>query len=318
MNDRVITYPSIITDMPEAEYFARPEMSKSNLWPMSKSERHFRYNLTKQPEPPTAAMHLGTVTDRLVLEPETFDDRYVCNNLPPKPPAVGRKPAKTADSVVWAEWAKRSKAMELWKVLEAELEEKGRNKEILDAGELYRAAKMCTALKEHPRAGRLIEVCAPQVSLFWEDEECGTGMRCKARVDMLAAQCRLMADLKTASDASKAGFARSAVNFGYHIQDAHYSAGVRACFNVDPTAMIFVVVESKFPFAVGCYSFGNDGGDYGISSREFAHGQYVDLMNRAKVALDADRTDRHDADGYGADIQTIEIPVWYQRQEDNK
>jgi hypothetical protein len=62
-------------------------------------------------------------------------------------------------------------------------------------------------------------------------------------------------DLKSSADASKAGFAKSAAEYGYHRQDVQYREGLAACLGCDPDEVdfVFVVVESEPPHLVAHY-----------------------------------------------------------------
>ena len=107
---------------------------------------------------------------------------------------------------------------------------------------------MAEAIRSHPAAAALLAEGEPEVSLLWTDPE--TGLRCKARVDWLAPGFAV--DLKTTKDSSPASFARSIANYRYHVQQAHYRAGLDA-LGIRNDAFFFIAVEKAPPYPVGCY-----------------------------------------------------------------
>jgi len=83
-----------------------------------------------------------------------------------------------------------------------------------------------------------------ELTLAWEDD----GVLCRARVDYLSADRRVIRDFKTSSNAEPFKFSRgSFFDHGYDLQDAWYRRGVRACFGVDATFEL-VVAEKDAPY----------------------------------------------------------------------
>lgn len=103
---------------------------------------------------------------------------------------------------------------------------------------------------KHPVGQRLLAptLGKPEVTVIFTDEL--TGLRCKARIDRLPDPVtRAALDLKTAADASRFGFARSILKYGYHIQAAHYVNALNTAGVVCDTFM-FVIVETSPPYQV--------------------------------------------------------------------
>ena len=65
----------IFEGIPNADYHGGPGISKSGLDKIRRSPLHYRASLEAQKEP-TAAQREGTIIHDLVLEPDTFWDRY--------------------------------------------------------------------------------------------------------------------------------------------------------------------------------------------------------------------------------------------------
>lgn len=83
----------------------------------------------------------------------------------------------------------------------------------------------------------------PEVVLQWIDEE--TGVPCKCRLDNLTDD--VIWDLKTEDPKKIQTIEKSIVNYGYHIQAAHYQAGVKAVLGKE-LPFKFMFAESDEPF----------------------------------------------------------------------
>lgn len=83
-----------------------------------------------------------------------------------------------------------------------------------------------------------------EVTLSWEDQ----GVLCRARLDFLSDDKRMIRDFKTASNAEPFKFSRgSFFDYGYDLQDAFYRRAVAACFGVDATFEL-IVAEKDAPY----------------------------------------------------------------------
>ena len=105
------------------------------------------------------------------------------------------------------------------------------------------ALAMAAAVRSHQAAAELLRDGQAEQSFWWDDAD--TGLRCKCRPDWLNGATVI--DLKTTTDASPAGFAKSCATFRYHVQASHYLAGLPA------ERFIFIAVEKVYPYAVGVY-----------------------------------------------------------------
>lgn len=88
----------------------------------------------------------------------------------------------------------------------------------------------------------------PEQSLFWQDEETGVWLRC--RPDWLPTALRFIPDYKTAASCHPNDFTRSAYQFGYHIQAAHYLEGIERVTGHRPEAFFFIAQEKDAPYLV--------------------------------------------------------------------
>jgi exodeoxyribonuclease VIII len=215
----------IIPSISNAEYHARPEISKSQLDLIRRSPALFRHRLT-HPQERTPAMRWGTLVHTAVLEPDQLPLTTVIA------PTVDRR-------------TKDGKAA--WEAFQ--LQAAGR--EVITAEESIELIDIASAIERHESAGRaLAMVDKVETSIIWTDED--TGMACRCRPDAILSN-GLIVDLKTTQDASPEGFAKSIANFRYHVQAAYYSDGYTAAFGEAPKGFMFIAVEKTAPYLVACY-----------------------------------------------------------------
>lgn len=186
---------------------------------------------------PTDAMLLGTLVHCVVLEPECFDDRYVIA------PKVNKR--TTAGKAEWKEFV-----------------EANASKTVITMEDRDTAFYIAKCVMAHSVARELLTGGEAERVFEWVDEK--TGVKCKMKADYIKHAVpanpntitletkNMIVDLKTAKDASPGGFAKACANLGYHMQDAHYSAGSEC------DSFIFVVVETTYPFVVEVYELDDD------------------------------------------------------------
>jgi len=104
---------------------------------------------------------------------------------------------------------------------------------------------IAASVRSHPWWTENVTDSETEVSFF----DLFDGIDVKARMDGITA--RHIIDLKTTSDASPAGFAKSVANFRYHWQAAWYQRFVDLPF-------VFIAVEKDPPYAVGIYTLDAD------------------------------------------------------------
>jgi hypothetical protein len=122
----------------------------------------------------------------------------------------------------------------------------------LKRAELDQVTQMAEQLRRHEVARALFDPSTgdAEQSLFWRDLADGVWLR--ARVDFLRhkAPGRLVIpDYKTVECADPGVFGRDAARYGYHIQEAWYTAAARELLGVD-AAFVFVLQEKTPPYVV--------------------------------------------------------------------
>lgn len=226
------TPPCEILGLDEAEYHARPELSKSQLsdfmdCPLSFWDNHI--NPDKPKRNPSSAMEIGTAVHCALLEPKLFEAGYV----------RGEKldMRKKAD-----------------KEKQAKLEEDNPGKIILDPTDWEKVLGCVDSLKATPIAKNYLdEVRLTEVTLLYKYFD----IPMRSRLDAICFE-DVVLDIKTARDASPRGFLKAIRDYKYDIQAVLYSEAYRQVYRVKPKAFIFLVVEPTRPYNVGVYTLTSD------------------------------------------------------------
>ena len=199
-----------------ADYFSIKAVNASSLKAMAKSPLHYHYGLTHD-RPDTPAMAKGRAVHCAVLEPLQLPLRYTA----------------------W-DGARRGKDWEQFKQVNA-------GKDILTVAEWEEVAAIAASVRRHPIAKRLLASGRAEQTVVWRDEK--TKLRCKARLDWVRPRLHIAVDIKTSRDISDHAFSRTTHDLLYHIQFAHYLAGLEAVTGRDWTFQV-IAVESSPPFDV--------------------------------------------------------------------
>jgi exodeoxyribonuclease VIII len=245
-----------------ADYHADPAISASHLHAVAASPYHYFSRFLAPDRPPsvqTAAMKLGSLTHCAVLEPDELIKRY------------GIAPDRRSNA---------------GKAVAAEMEAAGI--EAVTAPEMEQAMAMAASVRSHQAAAALLRDGKAEQSFWWDDIP--TGLRCKCRPDWYTGTT--IVDLKTTTDASPKGFAKSVANWRYHIQQNHYLAGTFA------ERFVFIAVEKTYPYAVGVYELDETAALHGEAER------------RNNLQTIADCRAIGEWPGYGNTIKPLSLPNW--------
>lgn len=252
-------------------YHALPAVSPSRLKVLARSPLHY-YDQWVAPDrevrQPTAAMQLGTALHTAVLEPELWDATV---------------------AVLPQAFDRRTKVgRELAAAFEAEAE----GRIVLTPEDAAQVRAMADAVRSHPASRFLLDLAGRrEASYTWTDQ--GTGIACKCRPDWHSMDRRIVVDVKTTRDASRAEFSRSIAGFDYHLQAAW---NLRA---LEAETFLTIAVESARPFAVAVYP---------ASGAMIAAGE---RRIRAALELLAECERTGQWPGYGDLVgEPIELPAW--------
>jgi len=256
----------IIRNMPDGAYRARPELAQSTIKLFGlATPAHAKYAMDNRQEA-SDAMQVGTCLHALILENRTI--------FAVEPVADGR--------------TKEGKA------IKAAFAADNADKIILSAKDAAKVEGMAAGIRRNRGAMLLLDACADrELSLFWDGF--------KARVD---GACPLgILDLKTTTSACPSEFERSILNFGYHIQAAHYLEGAAAC-GICADDFFVVAVESAAPFECAIYRIDHE-------SLEIGRAELHRLREIARHCLETG-----EYPGYSHEPELIGLPAWKIRQEE--
>ena len=162
---------------------------------------------------------------------------------------------------------------------------------------------MAKALREHPIASALFDPAhgRPEVSLHWQDEE--HGIKLRGRLDWLGEQRTpdgrlIVPDYKTTISADRESISKSVLNYGYAMQDDHYSEGVRATGLADDVAFVFVFQEKTAPYLVNVVELDPLAKQYGKAKNHLARRIYAECLRTGVWP------------GYSSDVELISLPKW--------
>lgn len=197
-------------------YADTPGVRWTLLRELLRSPRHYLH-ARDNPHPATPAMLLGSAIHALALEPEREDELIAVHT------------------------ETRSRATKAYKAWAAEHD----GKLLLLPDEYEVAQAVAVNVRWHPIAGPMIEQAQCEVPLQWEDP--GTGLPCKARVDVLGDG---IADLKTTGQITPDELRKTVARFSLHGQLAHYLAGCDAQGTVLARAPALIFAETSAPYEV--------------------------------------------------------------------
>ena len=260
-----------LVDMPDAEYFAVDAASNSTLGRMKPTPAHCLAYLDSEEKEPTPAMAFGSLVHCVVLEPDSFTERYAI-----APEGINRR-----TNAGKAEWA--------------EFEASTAGKIVITKEDSDTASAMADVVSLHPAASKLLGKGVAERAGFWIDEE--TGELCKSKFDFVN-DAGYVVDYKTTIDASIDEFSRSIAKFGYHRQQAIYKDGYTAIIGKPPKGFVFIAQEKKPPYAVGVFLLDEESEDQG---RE----EYRELLKQYSACKNSNAWP-----AYPSTVQEISLPRW--------
>lgn len=210
------------------------------------SPKHFHaaYNGDLKSED-SAAMKLGRAVHCMLLEPETFESRFITSSNcsakiasgPRKGEFCGKRGSLMAASGDWYCGVHQP----------AELAEHGM--EVISADQYQQCVGMRESLKSHPAMKLLRRKGWSEVSIVWELH----GLKMKGRLDRgsLEGSRPMILDIKKCrvGKGTKEECERSVLNYGYHIQAAGYVRGVEQLTGTRPE-FLWVFVEDNPPYDI--------------------------------------------------------------------
>lgn len=303
---------TLIHNHPDSKYHAAPGLSSSAIKCfVNRSPRHYQYfyleKLGEKRE--TEAMLLGTLVHCLVLEPDTFEQRYEraiqaddYDNLLKTVPELRNYCLKHGLANVGLKQELVQRIMEhkpdapVWEVMQ---QRQRQSKRKIVSAELWDKARwMRDSVYSNATAASLLCDGHPEVSVW------GSYRRelVKCRCDWLRDDGACL-DLKTCKDASPDRFGKDIATLGYGLQEVHYvntlNTSGRRC-----DLFAFIAVESEPPYLTQAYTLDD-------TSRQLCRDRY----DRALDDL-AEYRRLNQWPGYGSDDEVLELslPFWHRKQ----
>jgi hypothetical protein len=171
-------------------------------------------------------MILGTITHRMILEPE-----------------------RIGDFVVWGE--KPDQKVRLGKVWDA-FKEEHEGQTIITRKERDAMVGIAVAVRRNKAVAELLHDGRSELSMIWKDR--AIGRLFKGRIDYLREDGRpVIIDMKTTRDSRPFKFGAQAYSLGYHIKLALYQNGYFALTG-EIVRVKIIAVENKAPFETAVYN----------------------------------------------------------------
>lgn len=214
--------PGIYPDISNDDYHAMEGVvSRSGLWELwTKTPAHFKNG---EEESEKRHFALGSAAHCAILEPDQVEARYL------------RGPDDRRGNK--------------WK--DAELYAQSQGQACLTSKEFDTAMFVRDSAAKNRHVQILLKGGVFEQTGVYRDPV--TGMLCRVRPDIWNPAARVMADIKTAADASAEAFAKSIHNFGYHVQDHMYSDGWEHAGGGEVEGFVFIVVEKAKPYMTVTY-----------------------------------------------------------------
>ena len=234
----------ILGNISDKDYFARKEISNSDLKLIEKSISHY---LNKDQREDTSSMGFGRALHSYVLEEAKFFETFIV-----APEGMDRRTKEG-------------------KVTYSNLIESGR--EIITAPEWVELNQLRKNIRNHPIAKNILSGAECEGAITGEIE----GVPMRAKIDIISNG--YVVDLKSCQDASLGEFNRSIGKYNYYQQAAIYLELCRQN-RLPATGFLFIAVErGARQHGVACYSLDQSSIDIGMSRAKRSLQKYKDHLN---------------------------------------
>jgi hypothetical protein len=269
----------IVPGLPEHEYHARPELSSTEARLILDSPAKYRWKKDHPPlVEPSKKFDVGSAVHSKVL-----GTGYEAVVIPPDYLATNGAASTTAAKTFIAEARAAGKIP-------------------LKIEEFEPIDQQAEAVLAHPAAKQLFaQPATAEVSVFATDPE--TGIDVRGRFDFLpndftlGAPSRVAVDLKTARDASPAGFTKSIADYQYDVQRSWYLDALKWVTGED-AEMVFVAVEKEPPYLVAVHQLPTIWVEMGRTKARRAREVYAECVASGEWP------------GYGNQVHLLSPPTW--------
>lgn len=282
--------PGIYADLTRAEYDAIQAANYSTIKHYAApTPAHARERML-HPREASPEMRLGTLCEAAIEDPARLERDYIA--MPDF--TIGLLDDK-------GQPYSNPRATKKYKQLVSDFGRENQGREFVDVADLDVARIVAESVAQNAVASELLSTGECQVAVVWIDQM--TGFLCKGLLDRITTWNgkRCVVDLKTAADASPAGFLRSCETLLYHVQAAMYMSGM-AANGQHAGHFLHVVCETVPPYGVAVYEMTDAFLSIGLQRLE----QFM--------RLHADCTAANRWPGYPDGIQTLDPSPWLARK----
>lgn len=259
-------------------YHKGPGVGSHGLMKILHSPRKFMHAM-QHPTVPSDAMIFGSMFHHSVLEPDTFDLHWVA-----KPVGTDR----------------RTKAgKEAYEAFEAA----SQGKTIVHHEDMEQCKAMRDRVLTHPKFCKMLETGRGEIT-FYAPYAAFDTVVCRARADLYVPKTGAIIDLKTTDDATPEAFAKTIVNYKYHLQAAYYLDVVKSA-GLQADHFIFAVIEKTPPFEMALYY---------LSPRTIEAGR---VLYQSALETYASCLAEESWPGLPEEIMELEAPEWHLRKFGN-
>ena len=292
--------PGVYDDVSDADYFALPYLSQSQInaafddYGRFRSLAHGQAALAKfdDPDRDVTAFRFGTAFHVAVLEPDVFESSRVEIDKAPGKTKAGKMLVTNKD-FAWADGEHPGAVIVRPEWVET-------------------IERMRDAVMSHKYGSRLVtamrSTARKELVLVWDEETPIGSVRCRAKIDRHLPGIGL-ADLKSCSDpVSAESWGRTVLKRGYHRQDSFYSRGSLVTGLEDELRpFFFVAVEKSEPYGVSVCTIDRERDNQinpGVSSFDAGWNDCREYLFRWAEALSTGRVH-----GYDEAVEDVCIPA---------
>lgn len=254
----------LLFDYDNESYHAAPGLSSSAVrcfYQQSAKHYHYYYVLQEAKKKETQALFLGSLVHSLILEPDSFYQKYRQEfNKDDYPNALNtvadlkdycQQHGLSTDGLK-PELIERVLAYDsnvlILSLINAQNEHN--NRRVIKNDMWDKCHSMRDSVLNHPDISKLFNKGHSEVSVWGQHAD--TELLTKCRCDWLRND-GLVIDLKTSIDGSQDGFAKECAKYNYALQQVHYM-NTLASAGYPKTDFLFVVVEKEPPYVCQCYA----------------------------------------------------------------
>lgn len=246
--------------MSNEDYHNHSSISKSQLDYFTKSPSRYEWaKVAPVDEEKLKTFDFGTAMHAIILEPDRFNDEYVCAPEVNRQTKVGKE--------TWANFF-----------------EENQDKTILTPDDWRKIHISKESVMAHPVARKIFEAKGvSERSYFWVDKE--TGVSCRCRPDRELTNMRWFADVKTTPSVDD--FHKSTLDYGYYVQDPFYSMGYEAVTGEPLRKFVFVVIAKTVEcgrYPVDCQVLPDEVRDYGKKLIREELIKFANCLNKGNFA----------------------------------